>query len=127
MHPMRDPVELNAWISIARGCGFAGLATVCGMVGLSFDPPHALKFGGYCALMTSSILLLKGWRASQVSYARTETWIMLDESERPPKPIAQAVISSARQRMLYRFARLTAGIATCLLVGSLLLRAWIGS
>jgi hypothetical protein len=124
---MRDPVEINAWISVARGCGFAGLATVCGMVGLSFDPPHALKFGGYCALMTSSILLLKAWRARHVRYSQTETWIMLEESQRPPAPIAQAVIAGARQRMLYRFASLTATISACLFVGSLLMRAWIGA
>lgn len=127
MFPMRDPVETNAWISVARGCGFAGLAVICGMVGLSFDPPQALKFGGYCALMTSSILLLKAWRASHVLYSHTETWIMLEAEQRPPKPIAQAVISEARRRMLFRFASLTAGISACLLVGSILLRAWIGA
>lgn len=123
---MRDPIEVNTWISVARGCGFAGLATICGMVGLSFDPPQALKFGGYCALMTSSILLLKAWRASNVRYKNTETWLMLEKDERPPEPIAQALITGARRRMLFRFASLTASIAAWMLVGSLLLRAWIG-
>lgn len=124
---MRNPIEINAWISVARGCGFAGLAAVCGMVGMSYDPPQALKFGGYCALMTSAILLLKAWRASTVRYSQTETWIMLEAHERPPAPIAQVVVSNARRHVLYRFARITAGTAVALLVSSMLLRAWIGS
>lgn len=127
MPSMRDPVELNAWISVARGCGFAALATVCGMVGLSYDPPQALKFGGYCALMTASILLLKAWRASQVRYSHTETWMMLEADERPPAPLAQSIITDARRRMLYRFASLSARTAVLMLVGSLLLRAWTGA
>ncbi len=122
---MHAPVDLNAWISVARGCGFAGLATVCGMVGLSFDPPQALKFGGYSALITTSVLLLMAWRAPDVRYSRTETWIMLDQDQRPPQPIAQSVISRARQQALYRFANVTAKIAVLMLIGSLALGAWI--
>ncbi|MDP2356442.1 MAG: hypothetical protein Q8M31_10340 [Beijerinckiaceae bacterium] len=124
---MHAPVETNAWISVARGCGFAGLATVCGMVGLSFDPPQALKFGGYSALITTSILLLMAWRAPDVRYSRTETWIMLDKDERPPRPIAQSVISRARQRVLYWFANVTAKIAVLMLAGSLGLGALVSS
>jgi hypothetical protein len=120
---MHDPIEANAWISVARGCGFAGLATLCGMVGLSYDPPQALKFGGFCALITSSILLLKAWRASQVRYSKTETWLMLEEDQRPPPSIAQTIVASARRRTLYRFASLTANMALYMLVGSLILRA----
>ena len=124
---MRNPIEINAWISVARGCGFAGLAAICGMVGLSYDPPQALKFGGYCALLTSAILLLKAWRASSVRYSQTETWIMLEKSERPPAPMAQSVVSNARRHVLYRFARITAGTAAALLASSLLLKAWINA
>jgi hypothetical protein len=123
---MQNPVEMCAWVSIARGCGFAGLATVCAMVGIAFDPALSLKLGGYCALLTSSILLLKAWRAWQVRYSHTETWMMLNEHERPPKPIAQAVISGARQRMLYLFASHSAKVALAMLIGSLAVRSVLG-
>jgi hypothetical protein len=124
---MHDPIETNAWISIARGCGFAGLATVCGMVGFSYDPALALKFGGYCALLTSSVLLLKAWRAAHVRYSSTETWIMLEKDQRPPAPVAQAMIAGARRRMLYLFASHSARIAVLMLSGSLILRVLIGA
>ena len=81
---MADPIETNAWISVARGCGFAGLATTCAMVGFSYNPVLALKFGGYCALLTAVILLLKAWRATYVRYTATETWTMLEKHECPP-------------------------------------------
>jgi hypothetical protein len=121
---MADPIETNAWISVARGCGFAGLATTCAMVGFSYNPVLALKFGGYCALLTAVILLLKAWRATYVRYTATETWTMLEKHERPPAPVAQVMISRARQRMLYHFARLSAAISAGMLVFAFLLQAW---
>lgn len=121
---MQDPIETNAWISVARGCGFAALAASCGMVSLAFDPPAAFKFGGYSALLTCAILLLKAWRAGKVRYSQTEMWIMLHQHERPPKAYAQAVITNARRDMLYRFARLNAWIAAALLALSFLMQAW---
>lgn len=123
---MSDPIENNALVSIARGCGFAGLATLCGMIGISFNPALALKLGGYSALLTSCILLLKAWRAHAVPYSHTEVWMMLNENERPPKPIAQAVITGARQRMLYLFASYSAKLALALLVASMLVRSAVG-
>lgn len=123
---MQDPVETCAWVSIARGCGFAGLATLCGMVGISFNPALSLKLGGYCALLTSAILLLKAWRANQVRYSHTEIWVMLNEDERPPKPIAQAVITGARQRTLFLFASHSAKVALAMLVASFLVRSLLG-
>ena len=124
---MHGPIETNAWISVARGCGFAALAASCGMVSLAFDPPAALKFGGYSALLTCAVLILKAWRASNVRYSKTETWIMLHPHEQPPKAYAQAVISGARRNMLYRFARLNALIAAGLLVLAFVLQAWRAS
>lgn len=121
---MADPIETSAWISIARGCGFAGLATACMMVGYSFNPVMALKVGGYCAMMTCSVLLLKAWRAPRVRYSATETWMLLERDQRPPAPIAQLMITRARRRMLYRFASLSARVSVCLFVLAILIQAW---
>ncbi len=96
------------------------------MVGISFNPSLSLKLGGYCALLTSAILLLKAWRAAQVRYSHTETWLMLNEHERPPRPIAQVVITAARQRMLYLFASHSAKVALAMLIGSLAVRSVLG-
>lgn len=121
---MHDPIATNAWISVARGCGFAALAASCGMLSLAYNPPAALKLGGYSALLTCAVLLLKAWRANKIRYSQTETWIMLQEHERPPKAYAQLVIANARRAVLYKFARLNAGLAAGLLVLAFILEAW---
>lgn len=123
---MQNPVETCAYVSISRGCGFAGLATVCAMVGIAFNPALSLKLGGYSALLTCLILLLKAWRAWSLPYNHTEIWIMLEKHERPPKSIAQAVIAPARQRMLFLFASYSAKLALALLLGSMVVRVLMG-
>lgn len=123
---MSSPVENSALISVARGCGFAGLAIACGMVGFSFDPPGALKFGGFSGLLTCAVLILKALRSAGVSYRKTETWLILPEDSRPPAAIAQMVIGRARRQAFLRFARVYAGFAAFCFCGSFLLRAWIG-
>lgn len=124
---MRDKVEMCAWISVARGCGFAGLAIICGMVGLSFDPPAALKFGGLSALLVCAVLVLKALRAARVRYKDTETWLMLEDRDRPPAALAQSLITGARRRMLFSFARVNAMFAAGCFSGSFLMRLWIGA
>ncbi len=49
---------------------------------------------------------------------------MLEKHERPPAPVAQVMISRARQRTLYHFARLSAAISAGMLVFAFLLQAW---
>ena len=46
-----------AWLSVARGCGFAALAIFTFMIGLSGDMPAAFKAGGILTLIVSLVLL----------------------------------------------------------------------
>lgn len=101
---MDAPVRHKAIISVARGCGFAGLAALTGMLGFAHDPPAAMKFGGMCSLLTAFVLLVKASRARFAPYKRTETWLMLEDNERPPAMFAQLVIGEARREALLQFA-----------------------
>lgn len=123
---MADAVENSAMLSVARGCGFAGLAIGCAMLGFSFDPPLALKFGGFATLLTCAVLVLKAMRSHAVAYRRTETWLILPDEFRPPAPVAQIVVARARRRALIVFARVNAAFAALCFCGSFLARAWIG-
>jgi hypothetical protein len=48
---MLQKIERLAYISVARGCGFAALAIVTFMVGLSGDMVSSLEAGGSLALL----------------------------------------------------------------------------
>lgn len=94
---MDAPVRHKAIISVARGCGFGGLAAVTAMLGFAHDPPAAVKFGGMSSLLTALVLLAKASRARFSPYKRTEIWLMLEANERPPAIFAQLVIGEARR------------------------------
>lgn len=111
-------LQLLAEISTARGCGFAGLATLCLMIGLSANLAATLKAGGYSALLVMSVLLLMAQRAPSKPFRRTEVWLMLDEAERPPDPLAQRLLSGIRRAVFLRFAAYHAVAAVLLLAGS---------
>ncbi|PZO02263.1 MAG: hypothetical protein DCF30_05670 [Hyphomicrobiales bacterium] len=116
-HDPNRRLRLLAEISTARGCGFAGLATLCMMVGLSGNLAATLKAGGYSALLVMSILLLMAQRAPGKPFRRTEVWLMLDEAERPPDPLAQRLLSGVRRAVFLRFAAYHAVAAVLLLAG----------
>jgi hypothetical protein len=108
--------------SVARACAFAGLATICLMVGMANDAANSLKAGGYCALLACVILLIKAHMALKRPVKRTELWIMLEKSERPPEIIAQPMLGGILQMTYLRFASLHARAACALLSLALLLR-----
>ncbi len=99
-----DQIESSARISVARGSGFALLAIVCFMVGLSGMPALALKTGGVFCLIAAFVLLLKAERAPHRLYKRTEVWLMLDERARPPEAVAQRLIGGALRGACHQFA-----------------------
>jgi hypothetical protein len=111
-----------ATISVARGVGFAGLAIVCTMVGFSGSIPALLKAGGLGAALVAAVLILKAGSAPRLSHRKTEVWLMLEAHERPPDPLAQELITSARQMALLRFALAAASVAAVLLALSFLAR-----
>ncbi|MGI9378801.1 MAG: hypothetical protein ACR2OW_04045 [Methyloligellaceae bacterium] len=106
-----DNIEEAAFISVGRACGFAGLAAFCLMFGLSFDPILALKTGGIFCLGITLILAFYALRARSRPYKRTETWLLLAKTHRPPSEIAQKVIGEALRDTYLWFAKQAAIIS----------------
>jgi hypothetical protein len=113
-------LRLLAEISTARGCGFAGLAILCLMVGLSGNIAVTLKAGGYSALLVTAVLLLMAQRAPTKPYRQTELWLMLSEAERPPEPLAQHLLAAIRRAVFLRFAAYHAVAAALMLTAGVL-------
>lgn len=105
-----------AEISTARGCGFAGLATICLMVGLASKISNIFKGGGYCALLVCLVLLVMAHQAPSTRAKATEIWLMLAPQDRPPDAQAQGIIGNIRRTTFLRFARYHA-VAAALLLG----------
>jgi hypothetical protein len=97
-------VEQLALLSVSRAVGFGALAIGTLMVGLSADLLNCLKAGGILSLIMSLILLMKGLRAPQRDYKRTEVWIMLSPDDRPSAAVAQDMIGEALKRIYLTFA-----------------------
>lgn len=114
-------LRARAELSVARACGFAGLATLCLMIGLSAEPAMCLRAGGYAALLTAAVLLVKAQRAPYKSYRQTEIWLMLDPSDRPHEGAAQRLVSTALRQQLLRFAGYHAVAAAAVLTLSLVI------
>lgn len=112
-----------AWVSVGRGCGFAALGIVTFMFGMSGYLPGAFKAGGILTLITSLVLLFRGWQAPVRPYKRTEVWMMLDPEHRPVDSLAQSLIGETLQRTYFDFALHSTLLAACMLAISLLLDA----
>jgi hypothetical protein len=104
-----------AEVSTARGCGFAGLATICLMVGLASKVSNVFKGGGYCALLVCLVLLLMAHRAPSTRAKATEIWLMLSPQDRPPDALAQGIIGKIRRTTFLRFATYHAAAAALML------------
>lgn len=97
-------IDEKAKLSVARGCGFACLAILCMMVGMSVDIARAFQGGGVTMLLMAIVLILKRLHLERISHKRTELWIMLAPAERPPDDIARAVITAILGRTYLEFA-----------------------
>lgn len=116
-------IENAAYISIGRACGFAGLAIICVMMGLAFEPFLATRAGGWLCLSTTLILAFYAARARTRPYRKTETWLILPKDERPPASIAQRVIGETLREVYLWHARQAALVSMLLLAVSVLLQA----
>jgi hypothetical protein len=114
-------LQQKAWVSIARACGFAGLAIATLMFGLSGDLPMSFRAGGILTLITSLILLIRGMQAPRRPYKRTEVWLMLEPEDRPQAAQAQELIGETLKHTYLTFAFHSALIAGGMLFMSLLL------
>lgn len=115
-------IRFLAGLSVARGCGFAGLAILTLMVGLSWDVPLACKVGGLLSLLVCIVLLLKAACAPYRPVRKTELWMMLEPDQRPAAAVAQRVMSATLQTCYLRFALIAAGLSAALLSLSIALQ-----
>lgn len=118
-----DALRRAAFTSIGRACGFAGLAILCVMVGLSYDPAAAAASGGILSMLVVAVLLLKARWASTGDVRRTEMWLLLDKAQQPPAAAAQWAGATALREACLWFARYAAGVSAGLWALTLLLRA----
>lgn len=118
-----DPARVRelALVSVSRGCGFAGLAIICFMIGLAGYPDVAMRIGAILMMGTAACLVVKADVALRRPYKRTELWVLLPPSERPPAEFAQQLIGGALREIYRRFA-ITFGVgsALCFLVSFVL-------
>jgi hypothetical protein len=103
--------------------GFAALAIVTLMVGLSADPMTALKAGAVSFTLLGVVLFFKSMRAQQTDYRRTELWILLDRRHDLPEAHARKVICGVLHDVYVRHAELSAWIAFLFWV--LVLAGWL--
>jgi hypothetical protein len=111
-----DHIRKLAWISVARGCGFGGLAIFTLMIGFSSTPAAALDFGGIGFLLMAVILMVKASRSDRLPHKHTELWLMLEPQDRPPPEVASGVISRMRREVILKFAHMSALTALCCLL-----------
>ena len=114
-------IEQAALVSIARGCGFAGLGIFTFMVGLSWDPALAFKAGGLATLLTCAVLIIKAHNALTKPYKHTELWIILPSNLRPGAEVAQKVIGTALREVCLLFATQAALLSAAMLFISVIL------
>lgn len=117
-----EALKAAAFISVGRACGFAGLGIVCLMLGLSFDPALALRYGGLLGLGLASILAVYGARARGRSYRHTEAWLILPKDDRPPLRVAQRLVGETLRATYFWFAERVFYGALALLAVSLVLK-----
>jgi hypothetical protein len=118
-----DRIRQFAELSVRRACGFAALAIVTLMVGLSADPVVALKAGAVSSTLLGVVLFFKSIRSQQTDYRRTELWILLDRRHDLPEAHAPRVIGEVLREVYLRYAELAAWVA--FLFWILVLAAWL--
>lgn len=110
-----------ALLSVSRGCGFAGLAIICFMIGLAGYPRVAMESGAILMMAAAAILLLKGDASTTRPYQRTELWILLAPEERPRADYAQQLIGRTLREVYRRFAQYFAVGGTICFLGAMVL------
>jgi len=116
-----DELRRTAFVSIGRACGFAGLAILCVMLGLTYDPLVAVRSGGILMTLATVVLLLKARMALTQDVRRTEMWIMLDDGKRPAADYAQWAGATVLRDAYLWFAQYAAGLSVLLWVAALII------
>lgn len=94
-----------AEISVRRGCGFAALAILTFMVGLSATPVTAFRTGAVLSTLLATVLFFQSLRSAQIDYRTTELWVLLDRRHDLPDPqAAKRVISQILKEVYLLYA-----------------------
>ena len=104
-------LETLATLSVRRACGFGALAIATLMFGLIGTPAVAFGSGAVCSLLTALILFWKSEHALRTDHRRTELWMMLAESHRPPHDVAAVVVPRILRRTYLDHCRLALTLA----------------
>jgi hypothetical protein len=99
-------LETLAVLSVRRACGFAALAIATLMFGLIGTPAVAFGSGAVCCLLMALILYWKSEEALRRDHRKTELWMMLAESHRPPHDVAVVVVPRILQHTYLSHCRL---------------------
>jgi len=118
---MEEMIQRYTYASVARGCGFGGLAIVTTMIGCAADLSLFFRTGGIATLLMCFILIYKASRVHEVPFKSTEVWIMLPRERRPPEMLAAPLIAQARREVMLKFAYASALVATVELSADLVL------
>ena len=110
-----------AFQTVQRACLFGALAIFCLMVGLSVDLRLAFKAGGTATTLMAAVLAYKAWEARSKPYRKTEMWLYLPKSARPPEAYAQRVSAVVLRETYLNFALWTSGVAITMWVIALVL------
>lgn len=102
---MRE-IESLALLSVRRACGFGALAIATLMFGLIGNPAAAFGSGTACCLLMALILYWKSEQALRLDHRKTELWMMLAKSHRPPHDVAVVVIPRVLRRTYLDHCRL---------------------
>ncbi|MGD9925457.1 MAG: hypothetical protein AB7L90_10900 [Hyphomicrobiaceae bacterium] len=118
---MIERIEHLAHVTVARGCGFAALAILTFFIGMLGELATAFKCAGYLSMLACTVLLLKAGLARLQPYRRTELWLMLKPTERPPTAVAQQLIGTTLREVYLYFARQAAILSVMFLSCGLLI------
>ena len=105
-----------AYETVLRACGFASLAIFCVMIGMSFMPRLAFQAGGILTIIMSFVLIMKAFEARTKDYRRTEMWLYLEPSERPPAAYAQWASATVLRETYLTFSFWTSAVAIAMWV-----------
>ncbi len=109
-------LEALALLSVRRACGFGALAIATLMFGLIGTPAVAFGTGAVCCLLMALILYWKSDQALRLDHRRTELWMMLAESHRPPPDVAAVVVPRILHQTYLSHCRMVLTFAVCLIL-----------
>lgn len=109
-------LEALAVLSVRRACGFGALAIATVMLSLAGTPAIAFGAGAVCCLLMALILYWKSDQAVRLDHRRTELWIMLAESRRPPHDVAAVVVPRILHHTYLSHCRLVLAFAAGLVL-----------